>query len=221
MAHTHEPPLTYLWHPGTRDHFSGYGLTIAPYRLVGLVMVDRPHPVDPNWLAEIERVFGGYQLVPMIRGGEHGILCQMHVAPESRSYLRTITHPMVAEIREALSPLLVDPPAVTLAVAWDQTSGCWLSTIMNPPRFPLGQLLITRGADKALKDAVQDPREFLARHQSGDWGEVPEADKTENEVSLQRGFRLLSAYRTTHNVKIWVITEADRSATTLLLPEEY
>lgn len=216
-----EPPLTYLWHPGTRDHFSGYGLTIAPYRLAGLVMVDRPRTVDPDWLAEIEQVFGTYQLVPITQSGERGILCQMHVAPESRSYLRTITHPMVREIREALLPLLVDPPRVTLAVTCDPTSSCWVSTIMRPPRFPLGRLLITHGAGKALEAVVQDPREFLARHQSGDWGEVPEEDKTENEFSLEHGFRLLSAYRTSNHVKIWVITEADRSATTILLPDEY
>ena len=65
MKQQPKPPLTYLWDPGTRDHFSGYGLPIAPYRLVGIVMVDRPRTVDPDWLAEIERVFGTYQLVPM------------------------------------------------------------------------------------------------------------------------------------------------------------
>ena len=68
-----------------------------------------------------------------------------------------------------------------------------VSTIVRPPKFPLGQLLVTLGAGQALEDAVQDPREFLARHQSGDWGEVLEEDKQENELSLQHGFRLLSA----------------------------
>ncbi len=63
--------------------------------------------------------------------------------------------------------------------------------------------------------------EFLQRHAAGDWGEVDAHDKAENEYSLQQGFRLLSAYRLADGTKIWIITEADRSATTLLLPEEY
>lgn len=89
------------------------------------------------------------------------------------------------------------------------------------PRFELGAVFITPGALEALKDAGQSPWEFLRRHQAGDWGDLPEEDKEENELSLREGFRLLSAYRTRKGVKLWVITEADRSATTLLLPEEY
>ena len=88
-------------------------------------------------------------------------------------------------------------------------------------RFPLGRVVATPGALKALEQANENPFKFLARHQAGDWGELCEEDKKENEFSIQNGFRILSAYRTRNNTKIWVITEADRSATTLLLPEEY
>ena len=221
MTQRPEPPLIFLWHPGTRDYFSGYGLPIAPAHLVGIVMVDRPRVADSTWLEEIGQTFGEYQLVSMTQDGARGIVCQMHIRESSRVHLRLIRHPRTEEIKRSLLPLLEAPPAVTLAVAWDQATGCWASTMVKPPKFPLGQLLITRGAGQALEDAVQDPREFLARHQSGDWGEVPEEDKTENEFSVQHGFRILSAYRTANDVKIWVITEADRSATTLLLPEEY
>jgi hypothetical protein len=63
--------------------------------------------------------------------------------------------------------------------------------------------------------------QFMARHQAGDWGEVPQEDRQENEFSLQHGFRLLSAYTLNTEVRIWIITEADRSATTILLPSEY
>ena len=87
--------------------------------------------------------------------------------------------------------------------------------------FPLGQTVATPGALQALEDSGQSPLEFLRRHQSGDWGEVDREDAAENELSLCEGFRLLSAYSTNKGVKIWVITEADRSATTILLPEEY
>jgi hypothetical protein len=88
-------------------------------------------------------------------------------------------------------------------------------------RFPLGQTVATPGALEALEQAGQDPAALLARHQSGDWGDLAEEDKRENEVSLAQGFRLLSAYHLTTGVKVWVISEADRSATTILLPSEY
>lgn len=88
-------------------------------------------------------------------------------------------------------------------------------------RFELGQIVATPGALTALEEAGQYPWEFLDRHRRGDWGELCPEDRQENELSLREGFRLLSAYRTKKGVKIWIITEADRSATTLLLPEEY
>jgi hypothetical protein len=88
-------------------------------------------------------------------------------------------------------------------------------------KFSLGRLVITPGALAALLEADQSPFEFLRRHVTGDWGEVCKEDAKENEFSLQEGFRLLSAYRTELLERIWVITEADRSVTTILLPEEY
>ena len=87
--------------------------------------------------------------------------------------------------------------------------------------FPLGQIVATPGALDALAQAGQSAHEFLTRHATGDWGQVDEDDRRENELSLREGFRLLSAYRLSTGVKIWLITEADRSATTVLLPEEY
>ena len=88
-------------------------------------------------------------------------------------------------------------------------------------RFPLGRILATPGALQALKKSGQQPQDFLNRHASGGWGEVDAYDAKENELSLQRGFRLLSSYTTAAGDRLWIITEADRSATTLLLPEEY
>ena len=89
------------------------------------------------------------------------------------------------------------------------------------PLFTLGQVVATPGALAVLEKAGQQLGDFLARHVSGDWGEVPPEDIKENEFSLPHGFRLLSAYRTNVGDKLWVITEADRSATCILLPEEY
>ena len=87
--------------------------------------------------------------------------------------------------------------------------------------FPLGRIVATPGALRALEVAGEQPAQFLDRHTSGDWGELDQEDKRENEFSLRNGFRILSAYTTHAGEKIWIITEADRSATTLLLPEEY
>ena len=88
-------------------------------------------------------------------------------------------------------------------------------------KFRLGRTVATPRALRALQEAGQAPLELLLRHVSGDWGEICEEDRAENEFSLKSGFRLLSAYRTNADAKIWIITEADRSATTLLLPDEY
>ncbi len=88
-------------------------------------------------------------------------------------------------------------------------------------RFPLGQVVATPGALLALQKAEQAPHEFLDRHARGDWGDVPDQDKQENEFSVQHGFRILSAYTTSADDQIWLLTEADRSVTTILLPSEY
>ena len=88
-------------------------------------------------------------------------------------------------------------------------------------RFTLGQTYVTPGAEEALMIAGQTVIEFFRRHMSNDWGELSEEDVRENELSLKEGFRLLSAYRTAKGQKLWIITEADRSSTTILLPSEY
>lgn len=89
------------------------------------------------------------------------------------------------------------------------------------PLFPPGQIVATPGALRLLEQAKRSPLEFLSRHLRGDWGDLCQEDKTENELGLKHGFRLMSSYPLTDSEKIWVITEADRSVTTLLLPEEY
>ena len=87
------------------------------------------------------------------------------------------------------------------------------------PLFPLGQVVSTPGALAAL--GIEDIETALRRHVMGDWGEVDEADRKENDLSVREGFRVLSAYRGQNDCRFWVITEADRSSTTVLLPEEY
>lgn len=85
-------------------------------------------------------------------------------------------------------------------------------------KFPLGQIHSTPGTAAIL--TAPDTANIITRHAQGDWGEVPPDDAELNELALRDGSRLMSAY-TVNGVKLWVITEADRSATTILLPEEY
>ncbi len=86
----------------------------------------------------------------------------------------------------------------------------------------MGRIVSTPGALDALAAEGANALQLLKRHVSGDWGELGEDDKAENEFSLNKGFRILSAYLLPKTgVKVWIITEADRSATTLLLPSEY
>ena len=94
-------------------------------------------------------------------------------------------------------------------------------TTQNKALFPLGEIYLTIGAKEALEESNQLPNVFLQRHQTGDWGDVCKADRKENDLSLKEGFRILSSYKTSKDVKIWVITEADRKSSCLLLPEEY
>jgi hypothetical protein len=85
-------------------------------------------------------------------------------------------------------------------------------------KFPLGEIVMTaNAADQLDPTAIQ---EALTRHAAGDWGDVCPADAAENELSLKEGFRLLSVYGT-GETKFWIITEADRSVTTVLMPEDY
>lgn len=89
------------------------------------------------------------------------------------------------------------------------------------PLFSLGQTVATPGALEAFSKAQQTPKEFLDRHARGDWGQVCGEDAEANDNALLDEGRLLSAYCTSLGVRLWVITEADRSATTVLRPEEY
>lgn len=93
------------------------------------------------------------------------------------------------------------------------------STGEQGPRFPLGRMLITPTAQARLD--AQDVYACLERHCRGDWGECCESDRQENETALTRQRRLFSVYRDRNGTRFWIITEADRSATTVLLPEDY
>lgn len=87
------------------------------------------------------------------------------------------------------------------------------------PKFQLGGTYSTPGALKAL--TAEEMQRFMSRHHRGDWGDLDEEDKQTNDQALIDGGRLFSAYHSATGIKVWIITEADRSATTVLLPSEY
>jgi hypothetical protein len=98
----------------------------------------------------------------------------------------------------------------------------------NKIKFKLGQIVATQGALAALKESNQSALPFLLQHQTGDWGsEVCDEDKRLNDEAVahegdpDQQQRVLSCYRTSKNERIWIITEHDRSVTTILLPSEY
>jgi hypothetical protein len=86
--------------------------------------------------------------------------------------------------------------------------------------LPLGRVMATPGALKLLLEAGGHPFDLLSRHATGDWGELCAFDRCQNQIALHNGYRVLSSYPI-WTERVWVITEADRSVTTILLPEEY
>jgi hypothetical protein len=92
---------------------------------------------------------------------------------------------------------------------------------VRPPLFPLGRVVATPGALAALAKVGQSPWEYVQRHQQGEWGDLHPDDRHANERALQDGSRLFSAYTLPNSIRLWIITESDRSCTTALLPLEY
>ncbi len=89
------------------------------------------------------------------------------------------------------------------------------------PLFNLGQIVATPGALQALGRSEQSPGEFLAKHARGEWGDLDAFDTEANRTAIREGDRILSSYQTRQGETIWVITEADRSSTCILLPSDY
>ncbi|SED35904.1 MULTISPECIES: hypothetical protein [Burkholderiaceae] len=96
-----------------------------------------------------------------------------------------------------------------------------MSRYANGPRFPMGRPVITPSAQALLDEVDISGILLLARHIHGDWGDLSVEDQTANELALLTGRRLLSSYDLPGGGKVWIITEADRSVTTILLPEDY
>ncbi len=94
--------------------------------------------------------------------------------------------------------------------------------LASQARFSPGQLVMTIGVDDLVRQGRLNPAPFLRRHLHGDWGDLSDGDRQLNDAALKSGEdRLFSSYQVTRDLKLWIITEWDRSVTTLLLPSEY
>jgi hypothetical protein len=122
------------------------------------------------------------------------------------------------------------------AVNWHEIASSWLDDVCREPAsekpvpaaptatiaeplFALGRTVSTPGALESIPN--EEINLAISRHERGDWGLVRDDDRAENDLSLTAGFRLLSVYESTGGIRFWIITEADRSVTTVLLPDEY
>lgn len=92
---------------------------------------------------------------------------------------------------------------------------------MHGAKFKLGVVVTTPAAADVMASSGQTPTEFLNRHVKGDWGDVCEEDWNLNDEALREGSRILSSYETILGERLWIITEWDRTITTILLPFEY
>lgn len=93
--------------------------------------------------------------------------------------------------------------------------------ILSQPRFQAGQVVMTAGVNDSVQRGAFNPGLYLQRHLNGDWGDLCDEDRRANDDALKHGDRLFSSYQVTPDLKLWIITEWDRSVTTLLLPDEY
>lgn len=89
------------------------------------------------------------------------------------------------------------------------------------PLFALGQVVATPGALNAMTELDIVPLALIHRHVTGDWGDLGAEDQQQNRLAIRSGLRIFSSYNLSASTKIWIITEADHSSTTLLLPDEY
>ena len=101
----------------------------------------------------------------------------------------------------------------------DESEAMSMAKLPFQGKFEMGDVYMTPGVQEAIEPGFL--LKAFQRHVSGDWGDVCEADRKENELSLEKGFRLFSVYHDSKGTKFWLITEADRSSTMALLPNEY
>lgn len=201
---------------------------------------DLPGPIDRYWLLEYR--YDPRGRIPTPVEALKLVACYEYQSCEHPEWAGTEGYAFCADLREKLINVLPgyeeadwewrdQPRPVGAPTAAPMPSGPAALTPTSRggpsvPRFPLGRVVMTLALQESLRQAQpatwqEEYLLMLARHLSEDWGEVPPEDRAANDAALKEGSRLLSAYTSGSGVKVWVITEADRSVTTLLRPEDY
>lgn len=138
---------------------------------------------------------------------------------------RQIGHPGLAQLLIELSLAVLQRAANPSSVPTFPSGAIPMPTPSQVhhaiPRFPLGRVVATPHALSVLSVQAIPPERLLERHARGDWGELEAEDVQANQEALQHGWRLFSSYTLAEAVKVWIITEADRSVTTILMPDDY
>jgi hypothetical protein len=142
---------------------------------------------------------------------------------------RQIGHPGLAQLLIELSLAVLQRAANPAPPTSYQPGVFNMPTVSHPrppmsrtaPRFPLGRLVATPHALSVLTDQGIPPVTLLERHARGDWGDLEAEDIQANQDALAHGWRLFSSYAVGQDIKVWIITEADRSVTTILMPDDY
>lgn len=200
--HLSRGELLCLYHPGTNDIFSGYGLVMQddwPGHLTGLLMVDRPFPADPTWLESIRELYGACDLVPMTARGERGLACQMHIEPDSLQHLRRLSPAFGRLLQEALEPMLEEPPSPTLLLRWDEERRLWASEMVVRQGLPpaiqevfeyTGYGCLAAGSDRGIVHvchaADKDIANFVNKPMAARWDliEMPTAPLIRLELTV-------------------------------------
>jgi len=117
-----------LWHPGTEDTFSGYGIGKDTDYIIGLLMIDRPQIAPQEYLDEIRKEFGPYFVSPMTFDGCRGILCQMTIEEQSRRYVRRFDKELEDIILNNIDPLLEHKPKPHFMMGYSHELRLWTST---------------------------------------------------------------------------------------------
>ena len=155
--------------------------------------------------------------------------CQTTRSPERVLYSQIVMPSYLARANYGGHPNTPSPPRHPSGTAMPE--GYYLPTTKpadpdKPNQFPLGSIVMTANLQHRLSATIpeswaQELQAMINRHVSGDWGDLEEFDRQQNHNAVKDGSRIFSAYHTSDGTKVWIITEADRSSTTALLPEDY
>lgn len=164
---------------------------------------DGPPPEAPLAVVQSLRVHAGASQLVVIIDGTLGRLATARDTSEDRAQLRA-AYDVIWNMRESVLEAIGH-----------------IEKLLRPGnKFGLGRLVMTPGAMEVFGGDADKVRPFIDRHVNGDWGDLDDEDKRTNDTAVKEGMRILSAYH--HDgQKLWVITEADRSSTTVLTPDEY